>query len=93
MIFDKRQQEQIIFYNGKNKQEVIEFFSSKCFGKYLIIQDDELHYKIKDYEEPKERTFIPPYNYIRFWYDEDAWWVCEKVSIEEYNKNFIEIKI
>jgi hypothetical protein len=90
MIFRKNDKIDIIFYNGDNKQAVIDFFSETPFGKYLRIIENDLHY------EPNEmygnKSYIKTNRYIYFSYDQWNWWRCIIITKEEFDKNFIEVK-
>lgn len=91
MIFNKRKAEKIIFYNGHNKQEVIDFWGNKNYGKFLKIIDNELYYKVNDYE-PQYKKPIPKNRYITFEYNEDDWWYCSTITTDEYEQNYIYIE-
>lgn len=94
-IFELRSAVKIIYFNGSNIQEVIDFFMSnttKRYGKFLQNINNELHFKVRDYHSRK-MTLIKPGFYIKFTYDEDDWWTPCHVSKEELEKNYIEIEI
>jgi len=88
LIFRKGDSIKLIFYNGENKQEVLEFFSTEPYGKYLLVIDEELHYKVKSYHH---NTLIKPNNYIMFDYDEDDWWCVITKSKEYFAKEYVSI--
>ena len=90
-FFQKKDEKQVIFYNGENKHEVIDFFKKRCFGKFLKVkEDDTLHYQKNTYDN---RTLITPNKYIFFNYDEDDWWYICQLTEDEFNKLFISIKL
>ena len=88
IILDKRKALQIIFYNGVNNNEVIEFFKKGNFGKYLVVIDNELHYQAYG-----KNTLIKPNFYLSFKYDEDDGWYISKETKESFSKNFISINV
>lgn len=90
LIFDKRKAIETIFYDGTNAKEVIEFFSSKHYVKFLIMIGDELHYKVRSYDH---NTLIKPNIYLSFKYDEDDGWYASKETKESFNKYFISVTI
>lgn len=90
IILDKRKAVEIIFYNGVNKNDVIEFFKNKNYGKYLIVIDNELHYKVNSYDY---NTLINPNRYLSFKYDEDDWWYVSQETKENFDKYFISIMV
>jgi len=90
IILDKRKALEIIFYNGVNKNDVIDFFKDKNYGKFLIIIDNELHYKVRSYDT---NTLIKPNLYLSFEYDEDDWWYISKETKESFSKNFVSIDV
>ena len=90
IILDKRKALEIIFYNGVNKNDVIEFFKDKNYRKFLTIIDNELHYKVRSYDK---NTLIKPNLYLSFKYDEDDWWYISKETKESFDKNFVSITV
>lgn len=98
MIFDTRKEVSLIFYDGHNALEVIEYFTNtnrrKNYGRYLKVNDiGALHYNCRDYPQSEALTLILPNNYITFSYDEDEWWYPVHISVEEFQTYFIEIKV
>jgi len=93
IILDKRKSLDIIFYDGTNKDEVINFFKQtdrKNLIKFLIEIDGHLHYKVRSYDT---NTLIKPNLYLSFKYDEDDWWYISKETKESFDKNFISITV
>ena len=90
IILDKRKAVEIIFYNGVNKNDVIEFFKDRNYGKFLVIIDNELHYKKNSYDS---NTLIKPNLFLSFKYDEDDWWYISKETKENFDKHFVSVTI
>ena len=90
IILDKRKAVEIIFYNGVNKNDVIEFFKDRNYGKFLVVIENELHYKVNSYDY---NTLIKPNRYLSFKYDEDDWWYASQETKENFDKHFVSIAI
>lgn len=92
-FFNKRDVKNIIFYNGENKQEVIDFFKEYSYGKFLTIREDgNLHYYLKQWQT-KDETLIKPNRYLYFEYDEDDWWRIEAISKKDFERGFVSVKL
>lgn len=92
-FFHKEDAKKIIFYDGENKQEIIDFFKDTNYGKFLTIREDgNLHYHLKSWQT-KDETLIKPNRYIYFEYDEDDWWQIETLNKKEFDLNFVSIKL
>lgn len=92
-FFHKGDAKNIIFYNGENKQEVIDFFKEYNYGKFLVIREDgNLHYYLKKWQT-KDETLIKPNRYLYFEYDEDDWWGIEALSKKDFERDFVSVKL
>lgn len=92
-FFNKDDAKRVIFYNGENKQEVIDFFKDSNYGKFLVIREDgNLHYYLKNWQT-KDETLIKPNRYLYFEYDEDDWWCLNQITEDKFNKDFVSVKL
>ena len=92
-FFNKDDAKRVIFYNGENKQEVIDFFKDYNFGKFLVIREDgNLHYHLKKWQT-KDETIIKQNRYLYFEYDEDDWWQIKSISKKDFEMDFVSIKL
>lgn len=88
-FFRKDDKLNIIFYNGENKQEVLDFFKDNNYGKFLKIESNNLYYEVKSYN----KKLIKENVYIYFDYDEDDWWCINQITEERFNKDFVSVKL